>query len=150
MSAFWERDTAWRQALVASAAGLMIIVGVAWASDQGALPMPTRQEQASAWSPATIDALSPGNRLIAEALFAAQGPDDRERKTWPLARIAASRSDGQSWGDVFQQMKSENLLRAETLGQVVNWYQSNYIKPEPYIARAPIGPTPASDKNYGN
>ena len=147
MRAFWERDTAWKQALVASAAGLMIAIGVAWASDQGALTLPSRQEQANAWSPATIDDLSPGNRLIAEALFAAQAPDDGERKNWTLTRIAASRNGGQSWGEVFQQMKSDNLLRAETLGQVVIWYQYNYLKSEPYIAHAPMGPTPASERN---
>lgn len=151
MRTFWERDLAWQQALAASAGALVIAVGVAWASDQmngGGMSAPAMEQQFASRA-AALEQMTPGNRLIAEALFAAQMPDDGARSSWPLTRIASEREAGQSWGDVFQVMKSENLLRADTLGQVVTWYQYNYLKPEPYAARASIATTPARDQ-YGN
>ncbi len=151
MRAFWERDLAWQQALAASAGALVIAVGVAWASDQlngGGMSAPAADQQ-FALRQTAFEQMTPGNRLIAEALFAAQMPDDGARRSWPLTRIATERVAGQSWGDVFQEMKGENLLRAETLGQVVTWYQYNYLKPEPYAGRASIATTPVSEE-YGN
>ncbi len=71
-----------------------------------------------------IDGLSPGNRLIAQALFNAQkAMTVTGLKAWSLERVASARSGGRNWGEVFQQMKQEGLLEAETLGQVVTWYQ---------------------------
>jgi len=150
MRAFWEREAAWQRAIAVSAAALMIAVGVAWASDQSASSLQARQEQFSGRSGSAVGDLSPGNRLIAETLFAAQSPDAGGQRSWSLARIAASRGAGQSWGEVFQQMKDENLLRAQTLGQAVTWYQYNYLKAEPYKAQMPPATTPASEKSYGN
>lgn len=152
MRAFWERDLAWQQALAASAGALVIAVGVAWASDQlsgNGMSVPSTATSQLASRTTAFEQMTPGNRLIAEALFAAQMPDDGMRSSWPLTRIAMERAAGQSWGDVFQEMKGENLLRADTLGQVVTWYQYNYLKPEPYAGRASIATTPASDE-YGN
>jgi hypothetical protein len=150
MRAFWEREAALKQACAAAAAALLVVVGVAWASDQTASSLQGRQEHFSPRPGSAISELSPGNRLIAEALFAAQSPDAAGQASWSLARIAASRGAGLSWGEVFQQMKDENLLRAQTLGQAVTWYQYNYLKPEPYAAQGPLATTPASEKSYGN
>jgi hypothetical protein len=49
-------------------------------------------------------------------------------------------------------MKTENLLQAETLGQVVTWYQYNYVKPEPnfYELRSSVATVPTRERNYGN
>lgn len=137
----------------ALAVGLMIATtGIARANDQsGAVPI---AQQAYAAGTATrqigpADKLSPGNRLIAEALFAAQRTAST---TWPLDRIAEARLEGQNWGEVFQQMKAENLLQVETLGQVVTWYQYNYVKPEPNpsVWQSSVATFPASERTKGN
>jgi len=153
LRAFWESDMSLQRKLAAPVICLMIaMAGVVWANEHGGGVMGAQQERsvaapARAANPA--DALSPGNRLIAEALFAAQ---QTAGAAWPLQRIAASRLDGQNWGDVFQQMKTENLLQAETLGQVVTWYQYNYVKPEPnsYELRSSVATVPTRERNYGN
>lgn len=152
MRAFWEMDMSLQRKLAAPVIGLMIAVaGVAWANDQGGVmgAQQVRSVAAPARAASPADALSPGNRLIAEALFAAQR---MAGAAWPLERIAASRLDGQNWGDVFQQMKMENLLQAETLGQVVTWYQYNYVKPEPnsHQLRSSVATVPIRERNYGN
>jgi len=144
----------WQRKIAAPVIGLMIAAaGVAWASEQGGGLAGAQQVRSVApvmTRPAgPVDALSPGNRLIAEALFAAQRAPSA---AWPLDRIAASRLDGQNWGEVFQQMKTENLLQAETLGQVVTWYQYNYVKPEPnaHELRSSVATVPVRERNYGN
>lgn len=151
--AFWETDMLWERKFAAPVIGLMIAAaGVAWANEQGGAVAPLPQSHAVApvaTPPAgAVDALSPGNRLIAQALFAAQ----RTGAAWPLERIAALRIDGQNWGDVFEQMKSQNLLQADTLGQVVSWYQYNYVKPEPTPRelRSSIATVPVRERNSGN
>ncbi len=89
---------------------------------------PASQVQPAEMKPATaaraVDGLSPGNQLIARALYNAQKTITMTGlKAWTLERVASSRAGGRNWGDVFQQMKQEGLLEAETLGQVVTWYQ---------------------------
>ncbi|MFN4283879.1 MAG: hypothetical protein ACK4NA_14675 [Alphaproteobacteria bacterium] len=149
MRVCWETDIAWRQALAGSAVALTVAIGVALASDRGVSSTQNGQEQFATRGAEEIESLSPGNRLIAEALFAAQAPDAQGRASWSLTKIAAERGAGQNWGDVFHRMKSENLLRADTLGQVVTWYQYNYLKPEPYMSFGGAA-IPASGKSYGN
>jgi hypothetical protein len=71
-----------------------------------------------------LEGLSPGNRLIAQALFNAQkAVTVGGRHAWSLERVAVARTGGSNWGEVFQQMKRDGLIEAETLGQVVTWYQ---------------------------
>jgi hypothetical protein len=84
-------------------------------------------------APATtrgLDGLSPGNRLIAQALYSAQkSATVTGRQPWSLDRVAVARAGGRNWGDVFQEMKQNGLLEAETLGQVVTWYQYHSVTP---------------------
>jgi len=77
-----------------------------------------------------LDGLSPGNRLIAQALYSAQKSTAvTGRQPWSLERVAVARAAGRNWGDVFQEMKQDGLLEAETLGQVVTWYQYHNVTP---------------------
>jgi hypothetical protein len=77
-----------------------------------------------------LEGLSPGNRLIAQALYSAQKSVSASgRQPWTLERVALARAGGRNWGDVFQQMKKEGVLEAETLGQVVTWYQYHNVTP---------------------
>jgi hypothetical protein len=73
-------------------------------------------------SPSAYDSLSPGNRRIATALFDAQKTSTTGTPTRTLDQIARERRSGKRWGDVFQSMKSQGLIQAETLGQVLGRY----------------------------
>ena len=77
-----------------------------------------------------LEGLSPGNRLIAQALYSAQKAGALGgRLPWSLERVAMARTGGNNWGEVFQQMKRDDLVEAETLGQVVTWYQYHQVTP---------------------
>jgi hypothetical protein len=77
-----------------------------------------------------LEGLSPGNRLIAQALYSAQKAGALSgRQPWSLERVATARTGGSNWGEVFQQMKQDGLVEAETLGQVVTWYQYHQVTP---------------------
>jgi len=105
-------------------AGLLLLFGAVSASPAGAQ--------------ATVDGayakLSPGNAKVARALFEAQvttampmtktgATTAAAPKALTLDQIAAMKQNGQSWGKVFQTMKSQGLLADKNLGQVVSRYQ---------------------------
>jgi hypothetical protein len=68
------------------------------------------------------ESLSPGNKRIAVALFEAQKSSAQNVTPLTLDHIAQERRSGKSWGDVFQTMKSQGLIDAETLAQVLGRY----------------------------
>lgn len=73
----------------------------------------------------TFASLSQGNQKIARALMDAQTlPTDGTTQLWTLDQIAAARS-GTGWGQVFDQMKSEGLIQARNLGQVVSGFETS-------------------------
>ena len=68
----------------------------------------------------SFDELSPGNQMIARSLMDAQTlPPDSTVQPWNLDDIAAARSET-GWGNVFKQMRSEGLIEANNLGEVVS------------------------------
>ena len=73
-------------------------------------------------SPSAFESLSPGNKRIATALFEAQNTSANNATPMTLEQIAQERRSGRKWGDVFQAMKSQGLIQAETLGQVLGRY----------------------------
>ena len=73
-------------------------------------------------SPSAYDSLSPGNRRIATALFDAQKTSTTGTPPLTLDQIARERRSGKRWSDVFQAMKSQGLIQAETFGQVLGRY----------------------------
>jgi hypothetical protein len=77
---------------------------------------------ASAPVSSAYESLSPGNKRIAVALFEAQKSSDQNATPLTLDQIAHERRSGKSWGDVFQTMKSQGLIDAETLAQVLGRY----------------------------
>jgi hypothetical protein len=81
------------------------------------------------------DALSPGNRKIAEALFDAQLESGANNFT--LDEIATLKSDGLGWGQVFGQMRNDGAVPegARNLGQVVS---GHYQPPAIDIATAEV------------
>jgi hypothetical protein len=138
--------------------GAALIAVSVHANDQGipagapeiktSVSQPAPQETRPAGVSRAIDGLSPGNRLIAQALFNAQKAATMSgRKPWSLERVAAARAAGRNWGDVFQQMKHEGFIEAETLGQVVTWYQyhqatASHLTPEPLALTGVTAATP--------
>ena len=69
----------------------------------------------------TFDQMSPGNQKIAESLFTGQTiSGDGTAEALTLDQIAAAKQDGQGWGQVFKQMKSDGLVEAKNLGQLVS------------------------------
>lgn len=77
--------------------------------------------------------LSPGNRRIAEALFERQVLDaDGTIQAWSLDRIAATKQSGASWGRVFRRMKTDGIVAAKSLGQVISGHmRPGYSRPAP-------------------
>jgi hypothetical protein len=108
--------------LILTSLAAVIFVGATGAfAEPPARPTP-QPTMASAPSPGAYESLSPGNKRIAAALFDAQ--KSSTGGTAPLTRdqIAEERRSGKSWGDVFQAMKSQGLIQAETLAQVLGRY----------------------------
>jgi hypothetical protein len=70
----------------------------------------------------TFQNLSPGNQNIARALFLSQQPTAGGPAPLSLNQIAALKS-GDGWGQVFKEMKSEGLIEAKNLGEVVSRYE---------------------------
>jgi len=111
-------------------AGLLLLMGVVSASPAHA-------------QTATVDGayqrLSPGNAKVAMALFEAQVPPPvpaptgsgaraTAAKTTPprtltLDQIAVMRQSGQGWGQVFQSLKTQGLVRDRDLGQAVSRHE---------------------------
>lgn len=97
----------------------------------------------------SYDQLSPGNRLIAQALYHAQKvvPADGPQQ-WTVERLAGARAGGANWGDVFRQMKLEGLVEAQTLGLVVTWYQYQQAAASGFNSASSVaGVAPVSTKS---
>jgi len=75
-------------------------------------------------APGAFDELSPGGQKIAKALFEAQtGTSTNASKPLTLEEIAKLKHDGQGWGQIFKDMKSQGLVTQKNLGQVVSAYE---------------------------
>jgi hypothetical protein len=110
--------------------------------------------------PASVDGayakLSPGNAKICRALHEAQVPApvrtaraaDRDEAPRPLTldQIAAMKRGGQSWGQVFNVMKTQGLLADKSLGQVVSRYQQQQQSRSVVTTAANRGGTPEKTK----
>jgi hypothetical protein len=105
---------------LAAALGVLTLVaamGTAEAQSKSA----AQPELASVPSPGAFESLSPGNKRVATALFEAQNTTGSVTPM-TLEQIAQERRSGRKWGDVFKDMKSQGLIQAETLGQVLGRY----------------------------
>ena len=113
---------------IAMITGALLLAIAVTASAETTTPPPTGR---SAYA-----RLSPGNQKIAQALFKAQtstaratgtGTTTRTRtttapKTLTLDEIAAMKTSGQGWGQVFHQMKAQGLVQDKNLGQAIARY----------------------------
>lgn len=104
--------------LAASLVGTLCIPGAVLADSVSVSPAPG----------GAYEQLSTGNQKIALALYEAQKtnlPAGSQRMT--LDRIAAQKKPGgEGWGQVFKTMKSQGLVDAKNLGQVVSAYNHRH------------------------
>lgn len=99
---------------------ILIAVGLGAAS--GLAPTPAQSSTSAAY-----DRLSTGNQKVVSALYEAQKPQSQlpagaARLT--KSQIAAWKQSGLSWGNVFKNMKSQNLITDRNLAQVMESYTS--------------------------
>lgn len=100
---------------------LMLAAAMATSAEAQSKPV-TQPEVASFPSPSAFESLSQGNKRIATALFESQNTSTSGATPMTLEQIAQERRSGRKWGDVFKDMKSQGLIQAETLGQVLGRY----------------------------
>lgn len=101
--------------------GALMLMGPTVTAAEAPRPS-TPPATASLSSPSAYESLSPANRRIATALFAAQKTSTSTAQPLTLDQIAQERRSGKSWGEIFQAMKSQGLIQAETLAQVLGRY----------------------------
>ena len=90
--------------------------------------------------------LSPGDRIVARALYADQlaSPRALSAGLWPLDEIVRRKAAGYRWGQIFDRMKAAGLVRARTLGELV----SEHHQPSP--AYSPSFPSALLPGDAGN
>lgn len=92
------------------------------------------QAQTKPTAPATpaakgaFDKLSLGNQKVAASLYYAQSPRSTNgvipaSRRLTLEELAAKRGRGQTWNQIFRELKAQGLVQEKTLGQVVARYQ---------------------------
>ena len=105
-----------------AALGVLMLAGAMGTSAEAQSKSAAQSELASVPSSSAYESLSAGNKRIATALFEAQSTTAGSATPMTLEQIAQERRNGRKWGDVFQNMKSQGLIDAETLGQVLGRY----------------------------
>lgn len=110
-----------RRAILTSLGTVLLLGATGAFAEPPSAPAPA-PAVASAPVPSAYESLSPGNKRIAVALFEAQKSSAQNVTPLTLDHIAQERRSGKSWGDVFQTMKSQGLIDAETLAQVLGRY----------------------------
>jgi len=110
-----------KRSFVAIFGAVMLFAAMGTAAEAQSKPV-TQPAVASAPTPSAFESLSQGNKRVATALFEAQKTTDGGPAPMTLEQIAQERRSGRKWGDVFQAMKSQGLIQAETLGQVLGRY----------------------------
>jgi hypothetical protein len=96
----------------------LCLTAPAWAQSTAITPTGTGTQTTSSTSTGAFQNLSPGGQKIAQSLFDAQHPPTGT-KAMTLDQIAALKGK-EGWGRVFKEMKSDGLVQARNLGQVVS------------------------------
>jgi hypothetical protein len=80
----------------------------------------------SVTSAPAFDKLSLGNQKVAASLYQAQTAGTPStgspNRLLTLQQIAMKRLSGQSWGQIFREMKAQGLVQQKSLSQVVSRY----------------------------
>ena len=115
-----------RRAMIAGATAVLVFaLGVSGAAAQqtaasaAALLLATLAA-AQQTAAGAFDALSAANQKTARALYKAQKSASAVRPALTLDQIAARRQSGLGWGEIFNTLKSQGLMRETTLAQVMS------------------------------
>jgi len=104
----------------------LMLTGPASAETPNPTPPPAVVATAA---PREFAQLSPGNRRTATALFEAQKTAAPKTERLTLDEIARERRSGKSWGEIFRSMKSQGLIQAESLSQVLGRHdRARYVR----------------------
>jgi len=104
--------------LVTTGVGVLLLTLAIGASAEPPTPAPPATI-VSTPSRSPFEQLSPGNRRTATALFEAQKTSVPSAQRLTLDQISSERRSGKKWGEIFQTMKTQGLIQAETLSQVL-------------------------------
>jgi hypothetical protein len=137
----------WLSALVIGTVAPSLVVG------SGAVA-----QTKSVTSAPAFDKLSLGNQKVAASLYQAQtagtSPTGSPIRSLTLQQISAKRLSGQSWGQIFREMKAQGLVQEKSLSQVVSRYgqvtDSDQRVAGAGRASAAAGGTPLDGASYGN
>ncbi len=110
-----------RRAILTSLGAVLLVGATGVFAEPPTAPAST-PAVASTPAPNAYESLSPGNKRIAVALFEAQKSSTADVTPLTLDQIAQERRNGKSWADVFQAMKAQGLIQAESLAQVLGRY----------------------------
>lgn len=106
---------------IVTALGILLLAEAAGSS--GEMPKPAAPPTVVVTAtPSAFTQLSPGNRRTATALFEAQKSSAPTAPRLTLDDIARERRSGKSWSAIFQSMKAQGLIQAESLSQVLGRY----------------------------
>ena len=98
---------------------VLALTAPAWAQSKAIPPTGiSTGTQATGMSTGAFHNLSPGGQRIAQSLYNAQNPSSGTTKL-TLDQIAGMKGR-EGWGRVFKEMKSDGLVQAKNLGQVVS------------------------------
>ena len=106
----------------AAALGVVMLVAATGTAARAQSKPVTHPEVVSTPAAGAYASLSQGNKRIATALFEAQNTTASGTTPMTLEQIAQEHRSGRKWGDVFRDMKTQGLIQAETLGQVLGRY----------------------------
>jgi hypothetical protein len=115
----------------------------------------------SVTSAPAFDKLSLGNQKVAASLYQAQNqaqtagtsPTGSPTRPLTLQQISAKRLSGQSWGQIFREMKAQGLVQEKSLSQVVSRYGQLADSDRGVTATgraSALGGTPLDGASYGN
>jgi hypothetical protein len=153
-----RKSLAWRLQLVTAMRRWLSALVIGTVVPSLALgPGATAQTKSMTSAPA-FDKLSLGNKKVAASLYQAQtagtSPTGSPIRPLTLQQIASKRLSGQSWGQIFREMKTQGLVQEKSLSQVVSRYgqvadsEQGMIAPGAARASAAAG-TPLDSASYG-
>lgn len=100
---------------------LVTVMSSVAVAQTGSPPPTTTTNPSEESSSGAFDKLSPGNRRIARALYEGQKADSTQGgKALSLDELAARKQQGEGWGAIFKDMKSQGLVDAKNLGTLVS------------------------------
>jgi hypothetical protein len=121
-----RKSLAWRLQIVTAMRRWLSALVIGTVAPSLALGSGAVAQTKSVTSAPAFDKLSLGNQKVAASLHQAQTPGTSPTGSpigpLTLQQIASKRLSGQSWGQIFREMKAQGLVQEKSLSQVVSRY----------------------------